>query len=295
MTNNHKLFKFGTLYLDGVPQEMPDDITKTPHYQAGQAVSIGDTAPGCTLTWVEALDAGFLIADRNILYGISKDELKKIVGTQVVLNGWLYELRLPTVESNGTSKAFWTNFTYQISKAAFHWGEALSYGTDHNFDDWSGSGVSDAPNLPVGFRPVLVPICPQVFTSGKIFVLDGQEYGLRQENLAVNAAGHTNFTPVLYPLLPDMSDTGAGRLVDCNRFKGMKTMRAYTLLMDGKPVNQQTKTPVHYKWGAELELTDKAYADKYLISWEIKNGCAYAARTLLNSAYDNCLYEQGLM
>mgnify|MGYP001039248915 CR=1 FL=1 len=291
---NYKVFKFGSLYLDETPQKITDNCSEMPKYKDGQVVSIRDTVPGCGITWIETLDSGFLIADRNILCDISKGKLAmNIIGSLITLNGHLYRVRLPKVECTVASKTFWANFIYEVGKKAFHWHGLRSYGSEHNFDDWAGKGTST--DYGCGFRPVLEPIKPNTFVSGRTFVLEGQTFGLRQENVRSNRAGFINFTPVLYPLLTGKNIVSSEELVDCDVLQGISEMQAYTLLMDGKPVNQQTKAPIHYKRGAKLELTDKFFGKKYLITWAIKNGCAYTSKSILNSVPLEDLYGQDLL
>jgi len=285
----YKLFRFGSLYLDETPQPISETYSETAHYQKGQKISIRDAVPGCAITWVKVKDANFLIADRNILYNINKKDLESQIVNLVLLNGWLYRVLLPEADFSDESKATWMHFLKQVGKDTLHFKGVRSFGTECNFH-WS----TNRPRKPVGFRPILMPVRPNVFSSGQVLTLDGQAFGIRQENMRLNRSGNINFEPVLYPLLTGENIASSKLLIDSGLLQNVSEMRAYTLLMDGRPVNQQTTVPT-YKKGAKLELTDRFYGEKYLISWDIKNGCAYASRNILHNVPLEELYAQNLV
>jgi len=130
------------------------------------------------------------------------------------------------------------------------------------------------------------------FTSGSLVTLDGIVFGVRQEDMAERKEGCVNFAPILYPIKEFQNNK---TLVDSHVFDGVRHMRAYTLLLDGKPVSQVVKNVPNYKPGATLELTDRFYGEKYLIPWRIVCGCARPTRTVLANVPLDALRAQYLL
>ncbi len=99
---------FGTLYLDNEKQKKPGDFLEykdIPEY-LGQKIEIKDTDKNeeNKLSWVEINDNDkkLLICDRNILKGISWNELNEqnlVFGKVVIIEGKKYILRLLTGHS----------------------------------------------------------------------------------------------------------------------------------------------------------------------------------------------------
>lgn len=95
--------KFGTLYLNGSKQKCPMDLTKYDdvYEYMGEKIEIknSDKNDENKLSWVEINDNNkkLLICDRNILKGVSWDELNNqnlVFGKVIIIDGQKYILRL---------------------------------------------------------------------------------------------------------------------------------------------------------------------------------------------------------
>lgn len=117
----------------------------------------------------------------------------------------------------------------------------------------------------IGFRPVLERPAFELSTWTKEVVLEDQKYLLRY----VTKQRSEGFRPALF----------------CegltNRLPYLKQFRAYTLLMNEKPVRQDRDNPVFYKKGAKLSLTDRFFGQEYLIPWIAEKGMLVAQRNVL--------------
>lgn len=98
-----KIRKFGTLYLNGAKQKCPTDTTNHDdvYEYMGEKIEVRNSDKGDEnkLMWVEVDDNNkkLLICDRNILKGISWDELNNqnlVFGKVVIIDGQKYILRL---------------------------------------------------------------------------------------------------------------------------------------------------------------------------------------------------------
>ena len=95
--------KLGTLCLNGIKQKCPSDLVNYDdvHEYMGEKIEIknSDKSDKNKLSWVEINDNNkkFLICDRNVLKGISWDELNNqnlVFGKVVIIEGQKYILRL---------------------------------------------------------------------------------------------------------------------------------------------------------------------------------------------------------
>jgi len=98
-----KVRKFGTLYLNNTKQKCPTDLAKYDdvYEYMGEKIEIknSDKNDENKLSWVEINDNDkkLLICDRNILKGVSWDELNNqnlVFGKVVIIDGQKYILRL---------------------------------------------------------------------------------------------------------------------------------------------------------------------------------------------------------
>lgn len=98
-----KIRKFGTLYLNNTKRKCPTDLAKYDdvHEYMGEKIEIknSDKSDENKLSWVEINDNDkkLLICDRNILKGVSWDELNKqnlVFGKVVIIDEQKYILRL---------------------------------------------------------------------------------------------------------------------------------------------------------------------------------------------------------
>lgn len=292
---SYAIIRMGTLFLDDCPQHNPRKPTwdgDIPTYKGYGAIDIRPTADGdeC-ITWICPGGTNLLIADRCILSHICWDDLAAngfVSGKVVELNGRLYCCRLLSVGENGDKNTpnEWDMAIYYAgndSETMWHTQNMFFWGNDDSGEGtravrgfshivhWN-SYCSNEASASVGFRPVLEPV-PTL--TGIQTVLDGQPF--RVGNLMVTGR---DFRPVLQPT----TKTTSGRpTIDYSLFgvlRDMEAFKAYTLLMDGAPVEQGV-TPEKYKPGAKLEFTDKFFGKQYLINWEVRKGTACAKQPVL--------------
>ena len=138
----------------------------------------------------------------------------------------------------------------------------------------------------IGYRPVLEPITPSGDNPNTV-VLDGEKFVISQQ-----APFRENvFCPVLAKKAP-------GYATATQMISGTEdgaTIRMYTLLMDGVPVDQSQQKPIKYKKDAKLSFSDKFYGTDYLIPWRFCGGYAYAARNILIGISSEELAQQGFV
>ena len=310
----YELYKMGTLYLGDDPQSRStmywgrDD-------RDGSDISIRDTYPhdpSKTLTWVRTMGLNYLMCKAPCLRRVSWNDLKNagfVEGKVIKLNGWLYRCRMPRGSQDDPSHLKeWNNFVRFAGSSpnvleweynAFWSADCESPRSLYAFTSSPKSALSTqrklevkSKRLNIGFRPLLEPLKAVEVTSGAVVTLDGIKFGLRQEDLAQRKQGCVNFAPVLYPIKGVLDDK---TLVDDHLLDGIQNMRAYTLLLNGKPVSQTNKSIPSYKPGATLELTDKFFGEKYLIPWRVAWGCARPVHTILANVPLDVLHTQNLL
>lgn len=135
-----KVRTFGTLYLDSEKQKKPVDfleLSDIPEYN-GQKIEIRDTAKNeeNKLSWIEINDneKKLLICDRNILRGISWNELNEqnlIFGKVVIIEGKKYILRILTGYSDKKNDKVneWDKYISNLNKI-----EGLPISNDYDLD-----------------------------------------------------------------------------------------------------------------------------------------------------------------
>lgn len=310
----YELYKMGTLYLGDDPQGR-SSIYWGRDDRDGSDISIRDTYPhdpSKTLTWVRTMGLNYLMCKAPCLRRVSWNDLKHagfVEGKVIELNGWLYRCRMPRGSQDDPSHLKeWNNFVrfaggspnlLEWEYNAFWSADCESPRSLYAFASSSKSAISTrrvlvpkANRLDMGFRPLLEPLKAMELTSGSVVTLDGAKFGLRQEDLAIRKEDCVSFAPVLYPI---KAVQDGKTLVDSHLFDGIHHMRAYTLLLNGKPVSQTNKSAPKYKPGAALELTDKFYGEKYLIPWKIAWGCARPMHTILANVPLEVLRTQNLL
>ena len=312
----YELYKMGTLFLGDDPQ-----TCSVPYWgrddRDGSDISIRDTwsrEPGKTLTWVRPLGLNYLMCKFPCLHNVSWDDLNRagfVEGKVIKLNGWQYRCRMPggydidnpfylgewndCVRFAGGSNKLWEwkgNASWSADKPYSESPYAIISPKHTALPTKVNSEFTYIRRIDVGFRPLLEPLQALEFTSGSLVTLDGIVFGVRQEDMAERKEGCVNFAPILYPIKEFQNNK---TLVDSHVFDGVRHMRAYTLLLDGKPVSQVVKNVPNYNPGATLELTDRFYGEKYLIPWRIVCGCARPTRTVLANVPLDALRAQYLL
>lgn len=310
----YELYKMGTLYLGDDPQSR-STIYWGRDDRDGSDISIRDTYPhdpSKTLTWVRTTGLNYLMCRAPCLRRVSWNDLKHagfVEGKVIKLNGWLYRCRMPRGSQDDPSHLKeWNNFVRFAGGSpnlldwkynAFWSADCESPRSLYAFASSPKSALSTqrrlevkSKRLDIGFWPLLEPLKAVEVTSGSVVTLDGIKFGLRQEDLAKRKDDCVNFAPMLYPIKETQDDK---TLVNDHLFDGIQDMRAYTLLLNGKPVSQTNKSVPSYKPGATLELTDKFFGEKYLISWRVAWGCARPVRTILSNVPLDVLRTQNLL
>lgn len=310
----YEVLKFGTLFMSGCALDIPKNPVfggDVPSYEAGAILEIGDTVKGKAITWVRSGNMDLYIADRNLLGRISWDDIERqgfVWGKPLEIDGALYCCRLLRMGSSeaGTVRSEWNTALYyagDTSDDLWHWVGLPSWGQDttvfggyraiqggESADAWSWQDPGVNSGL-VGFRPVLERIRE---AKGKEVVLDGQTFFVQQAKKAVNNGKDSHcFYPVLLPIAYTSTKRPG---VDHSVFAKVdvrSTFRMYTLLQNGVPVLQETKSALEYQPGAELTITDKFFGSEYLITWDIQNGCAHARWGVLKGIPTNTLKELG--
>lgn len=296
----YETIKMGALYLGDYETKVPKD----PQYQGdiqvynlGNQIYLKDAATSEPITWIKPQNMDLLIADRTLLTYVSWSRLNRcgyIEGKTVTLQGlkfnchvphgiqWLVGLRAAGVDDDIWH---WKNMHF--------WGHLPEncYGSDSkNLRPVYGfSSSSNCTSLPasrrqggLGFRPVLEPITPELLDFHGRIALEGHEFMLTFQNSGRVNSITTGVRPIICPADPAI-------------FAGMpllSSLKAYTLLMDGKPVPQNKEKPMAYRAGAKLELTDRYYGEEFLIPWTLFGQTAYATKDLLKGIKKDDLIAQ---
>lgn len=310
MMAKYELLRMGALYIDGAPQMLGPGNRDAAQYPGHGEIDIRNSAPGCTISWVRPTGWDTMIANRNVLFNISWEKMVSIFNPvsslcPIIIDGW--ECLCGPLKI--TQEGGWNDAINAVgsSDKVWHWQDVCSMDAFGTKNGASIKSIMTGKNDPrfrrllpaekkenyIGFRPMLELIRPLSFVSGSVISLEGQRFGVKHEDMRPTKTGNVHFKPVLYPL--SNSAPRKDRVVDNGLLTGSEGMRAYTLLMDGKPVNQTAAQTPKYKPGAQLELTDHYYGDKYLIPWTFKYGCAYAGKEVLRDISAGELYEQGFV
>ena len=75
----HQIFEFGSIYLDNMPQRIPQNPCfggDIPHHMPTSPIRIGQTAEGRRIPWVKPDGMNLLIADRVLLADVSWQQLR---------------------------------------------------------------------------------------------------------------------------------------------------------------------------------------------------------------------------
>lgn len=303
-------FKFGRLYLDGIPQAIPKIPQKgfdIPQYPPSDEpdIMLGDTYDGEGISWIKPDGMGVFVADRVLLSSVGRDTLDLFEladGRFLRIDGRDYLCRMPQVcDPNNTQgkdkkEDEWESIIAATSKdnSVWNW-ERMSFwvngpATDSGFYPVRGNlGVCYASvyyNMNqldvIGFRPLLEPLRIFAKPSSKIVALDGYEFVVSQ----LQGITHNSFYPQLSPL----------RGTPFERILNGTTIKMYTLLCDGVPVRQDIlDDEVVHGPDVNLTFTDKYYGDEFLVSWVMMNGVAVAARPVLHGISPKALKEKGFL
>jgi len=173
----------GSLYFNDTPAAVGSKYD-------GQELSIGDTAPGKEISWVEV--NGLLIADRCICTYISAEQLDDLgftKGKPITIDGRQYLCRLLKVGAEPDVPNEWDAALDATSDEddLWHWEEAFFWGQEPIEDFPAGRanrGCNSARSwnnysaslrlVRVGFRPVLEPLGPDTLNSDKPSPGDGK-------------------------------------------------------------------------------------------------------------------------
>lgn len=304
----YEVLEFGTLSMNGCALDIPKSPGfggDVPSYEAGAVLEIRDTVKGKAIKWVRSGNLNLYIADRNLLSRISWDDIERqgfVWGKPLEIDGALYCCRLLRMGSSqaGAVRSEWNTALYYAGDASddlWHWAGLPSWGQDttafggcraiqggESADAWSWHDPNVNSEM-VGFRPVLERIRE---AKGKEVLLDGQTFFVQQAK-----KGSHCFYPVLLPIAYTSTKRPG---IDYSVFAKVdirSTFRMYTLLQNGVPVLQETKSVFEYQPGAELTITDKFFGSEYLITWYIQNGCAHARWGVLNGIPPTTMKELG--
>jgi len=291
-------FQFGQLYMGKEALRIPqkprynDDI---PSYIEGKELSIR-TAVDDAITWVKPDGMNLFIANRALLNNISWDDLNAagfVDGKAIIIDGQLYRCRLLQVGTKENEPNEWDTILDKTDesntlwnwKGCFFWGKDILrdhsahrvFRGHHSARYWYVISVPKRYTN-VGFRPTLEILTADPLLTGKVIELEDQKFLVSQ----LQGAIHKVFYPQLSPV-------GANPFVN---IANGTAVRMYTLLCNGKPVQQNGKKPPTRTKG-ELSLTDQFYGDEYLIPWVISNGIAVASRPVLQGISPDALKDQG--
>lgn len=281
----HQIFEFGSIYLDNMPQRIPQNPCfrgDIPLYIPTSPIRIGQTAEDKKIPWVKPDGMNLLIADRVLLANISWQQLQSeglIYGTRVKVDGQRFVCRSLSI-FNKDAEPEWDKALKIVgnSNDVWHWDRIYSWSqtADSGLSSHRcGYGYRSAKHalsfykedgnhtVEIGFRPVL-EILPVIDVEPNC-TLDGQDFQVD------NFPGSKNFYPILQP-------------ADKDAFGGIPngtTLRMYSVLKNGKPVRMDTNRLSKFRELSKLRLVDKYYGDEYLIPWVISNGIAVASRALL--------------
>ena len=301
---SYQIHRFGSLYVDGVP--LPEHKKWQKNLLLGKNFTLGDSVLNKAITWVRPDGMDILVAKRTLLVGTSWKTMERAGyapdGVEVRIDGRDYLCRLLKVGKTADEDE-WTEVLKRTTNLDSFWGGGKVgfwanklFDADHGvYHDIENAGTRQAAIREcrydtIGFRPVLEPKEPIAFEPGSVLSLEGHRFGLRQETVPEENADTVSFQPVLYPLLK----SSPIQFIDRQLLRGVTDLKAYTLLMDGKPVRQDMKRGQGYKPGAALELTDRFFGEEYLIRWRVQGCYAEAAQCVLRNVPYQSLVDQGL-
>ena len=301
---SYQICRFGSLYIDGEAQSEGKNTQEKPPKKA--IITLGNSVLGKAITWVRPEGMDILVAKNTLLMEVSWDNLEKagyaVDGVDVKIDGRDYLCRLLKVSeaADGDEWAEVLKRTTHLNsfwgwKKAGFWANKLSDSKNGVYYGIANAGIRQSAFRGsicsiIGFRPVLEPKEPIAFGAGSVLSLEGRSFGLRQETVPEANTDAVSFQPVLYPILEGSSIQS----IDREMFRDITELRAYTLLMDGKPVRQDMKRGQGYKPGAALELTDRFFGKEYLIQWHVRGYYAEAAQCLLRNVPYQSLVDQGM-
>ena len=265
----YQIIQLGTLYANGqVLDVIKDNAGAVTQWDGSSEVTFKDTVPGKAFQWVKPDGKNILAADRVLLNSISWNDLRDLsftAGKAISIDGLPYRCRLLQVSINTSMPSEWEDILDITgdSKRLWHWKRNGFWCVDKDAASLQPScgdgGIHKQDILPisyrqisVGFRPVLEILGCERPSSGRTVNLDGEDFKLMQ------MPGITG--PVFYPTLISLTGHAFAHIPEGRELK------MYTLLCNGRPVPQTTKTVAKYKPGAELLLTDRYYGENYLIA-----------------------------
>ena len=275
----YNTFQFGHVFVNGVPQEVPQTpaIPGTiPRYdeRSDFLIKIGELPQKGGITWVKPNGMNLLVADRVLLVAVSWETLALngfATGVNVVYGGQRFLCRLLQV---GEDEGMLNEWDEVLDVAGnydklWHWSGVSFWGLDKAFSSYAAVrgnassrfwGASDTKTIDtqIGFRPVLIPLGAK--KPAPNCKLDGEDFCLSK------IPGTKGFCPILQPIL---------RGAFANIPNG-EQLKMYTITENGRPVCMNK--PVRDM--SNLKLTDHYFGDRYLVSWTISNGIAVASQTL---------------
>ena len=310
-----KRVSFGSLQVNGKALDIWE-ANATQYlrgYDEGDTVTIGDTVQGKAITWIHPDGIPLLIADRLLMNNISWDDLNGLGLAErkiITIDGEQYFCRLLDVGDRPGAVNEWDaclDAAETEANEVWHWKECMFWGGKHlvngskvfPYRGYSGarfyySDESGARAQALGYRPVLEPINDNkkyiASNMHNLQSLEGQYFSIVQTPTL--RAPAVAFRPMLYPKMM------TGILFDTAAFQNVPQgteVRMFTLLMNGKPVRQYSRTCAKYEEGARLALTDKFYGLEYLISWKIQKNVAVATKNILRAVRVEELIRQGYM
>lgn len=310
-----KRVSFGSLQVNGEALDVWEaDATQYMRgYDEGDTVTIGDSVQGKTITWVQPDGIPLLIADRPLMNNISWEDLNNLglaEGKIITIDGEQYFCRLLDVGDRRGAVNEWDACLDAAETEAndvWHWKQCMFLGGKHltnGSNVFPFRGYSSArfyynvePETraqALGYRPVLEPINDNkkyiASNMHNLQSLEGQYFSIVQA--PTPRAPSVAFRPMLYPKMM------TGILFDTAAFQNVPPgteVRMFTMLMNGEPVQQYSRTCAKYIEGARLALTDKFYGLEYLISWKIQKNAAIATKNILRAVRVEDLIRQGYM
>ena len=297
---SYELFKFGSLYIDEVEvpaPEIPTSFGDIYHVYSEHKISIRDSDAMEPITWIQPEGMNLMIADRVLLARVSWTWLKKnglIDGKVVSLKGLDFKCRLPQVGGKDEYSEWdrCLDCAETDDDDLWHWRRMMFWGRDaivgrNRFHFACGfvnprertEFLASTQESHIGFRPVLELCMPELLPMEWNICLEGQQFAV-----SVMKTGRANAKTVGLRLALLPKPAGSVRIGsafwDAANFSRVE---AYTLLMDGQPVQQDLDQPVKYKAGATLTLTDEYFGEEYLSPWVITQTGAYAERAILRA------------
>ena len=277
----YDIFKFGALYLGDKAQHVPERPTingDIPQYDGSSTISISPvTREEEPITWIKPYGINILVADRVLLAKVSWEDLDRngfVNGKEIVIEGQHFRCRLLHVGNTEGVPNEWDKVLDATNEnnALWHWNDMYFWGSDISTFGVSTRAVrgylsarfwyynyATYRDVYVGFRPVLEPLASDNIAPN--CQLDEVYFQLR------SMPGGEGLCPVLQP-------------TQKNIFGSIPTghqVQMYTFVEDGHPVHLDKAV----KDVSKLMLTDRYYADEYLVTWIISNGVAIASKTLI--------------